>query len=42
MQGRVEGEASEEDRHWARHTPAVAAGISGHIWTLEGLLCYKL
>ncbi len=32
---------SEEDRHWACRTPAMAAGISDHIWTLQELLCYK-
>jgi IS1 family transposase len=31
----------EESRRWARRTPAMAAGISDHIWTLEELLCYK-
>ena len=30
------------NRVWAQRTPAMAAGISGHIWTLEELLCYKL
>lgn len=27
--------------HWIPRTPAMAAGISNHIWTLEELLCYK-
>ena len=34
-------EASEEDRHWACRTPAMTAGISDHIWTLQELFCYK-
>jgi len=28
-------------RLWTPQTPAMAAGISNHIWTLEELLCYK-
>ena len=26
---------------WTPRTPAMAAGISDHIWTLEELLCYR-
>ena len=33
--------ASHGDRLWVPRTPAMAAGISDHIWTLEELLCYK-
>lgn len=33
--------ASDEDRRWMLRTPAMAAGISDHIWTLEELLGYK-
>jgi hypothetical protein len=32
---------SDEVRLWASRTPAMAAGISDHVWTLEELLCYK-
>lgn len=32
---------SEGNRLWAPRTPAMAAGISDHVWTLEELLCYK-
>jgi len=32
---------SGADRLWMRRTPAMAAGISNHIWTLQELLCYK-
>jgi len=32
---------SEENRLWARRTPAMAAGISDHLWTLQELLRYK-
>jgi hypothetical protein len=32
---------SDGGRLWAPQTPAMAAGISNHIWTLEELLCYK-
>jgi hypothetical protein len=32
---------SEEDRLWAPRTPAMAAQISNHIWSLEELLCHK-
>jgi len=31
----------EGTRSWVPRTPAMAAGISDHIWTLEELLCYK-
>ena len=33
--------AFDQDRHWMPRTPAMAAGISDHVWTLEELLCYK-
>lgn len=32
---------NEGSRTWALRTPAMAAGISNHVWTLEELLCYK-
>ena len=32
---------SEGNRRWVHRTPVMAAGICGHIWTLEELLCYK-
>jgi hypothetical protein len=32
---------SEGARTWLPRTPAMAAGISDHVWTLEELLCYK-
>ncbi len=32
----------EGNRLWMPRTPAMAAGISDHIWSLEELLCYKL
>jgi IS1 family transposase len=31
----------EANRFWLPRTPAMAAGISDHVWTLEELLCYK-
>lgn len=33
--------SSTGKRIWAQRTPAMAAGISDDIWTLEHLLCYK-
>jgi IS1 family transposase len=33
--------ASDKGRQWMPRTPAMAAGISDHLWTLEELLCYK-
>ncbi len=33
--------ASDALRVWDRRTPAMAAGISDHIWTLQELLCHK-
>lgn len=32
---------SEGTRRWMPRTPAMAAGISDHVWKLEELLCYK-
>jgi len=32
---------SKRNRHWIPRTPAMAAGISNHVWALEELLCYK-
>ena len=32
---------SDENRVWAPQTPAMAAGISDHLWSLEELLYYK-
>jgi hypothetical protein len=26
---------------WQHRTPAVAAGVTDHIWTLRELMCYK-
>ena len=31
----------EGNRVWIPRTPAMAAGISNHVWRLEELLCYK-
>lgn len=31
-----------EVRHWFSRTPAMAAGITDHLWTLEELLCRKV
>jgi hypothetical protein len=33
--------SSEGNRLWMPRSPAMAAGISDHIWSLEELLCYK-
>ena len=33
--------SSDGERLWIPQTPAMVAGISDHIWTLEELLCYK-
>ncbi|MDO9209618.1 MAG: IS1 family transposase [Deltaproteobacteria bacterium] len=33
--------SSDGNRVWAKRTPAMAAGISDHVWTLDELLCYK-
>lgn len=27
---------------WHRRTPAVAAGVTDHVWTLRELMCYKI
>jgi len=32
---------SKGNQVWTPQTPAMAAGISNHIWALEELLCYK-
>jgi hypothetical protein len=32
---------SERNQVWTPRTPAMVAGISNHVWTLEELLCYK-
>ena len=32
---------SKANRVWIPRTPAMAAGISNHVWALEELLCYK-
>ena len=29
-------------RRWARRTPAIAAGITDHLWTIEELLCFQV
>ena len=31
----------DESHLWTPRTPAMAAGISDHLWTLEELLCYR-
>lgn len=31
----------ESGRRWVPRTPAMAAGVTDHPWTLEELLCYK-
>jgi len=31
----------DADHRWIRRTPAMAAGISNHVWTLQELLCHK-
>jgi hypothetical protein len=33
--------SSEKPRRWVARTPAMAAKISDHVWTLEELLCFK-
>jgi len=33
--------SSKRNRVWIPRTPAMAAGISNHVWALEELLCYK-
>jgi hypothetical protein len=33
--------SSEGNRLWMLRSPAMAAGISDHIWSLEELVCYK-
>jgi hypothetical protein len=32
---------SKGNQVWIPRTPAMAAGISNHVWALEELLCYK-
>ncbi len=32
---------SKGDHVWVLRTPAMAAGISNHVWTLEELLCHR-
>ena len=29
-------------RRWARRTPAIAAGITDHLWMIEELLCFQV
>lgn len=29
-------------RRWARRTPAIAAGITDHLWTIKELLCFQV
>jgi hypothetical protein len=29
-------------RHWVQRTPAIAAGITDHIWTVQELLAYQV
>ncbi len=29
-------------RQWVERTPAMAAGITEHVWTVEQLLCYQV
>jgi hypothetical protein len=33
--------SSKRNRAWIRRTPAMAAGIANHVWSLEELLCHK-
>jgi transposase-like protein len=33
---------TERRIHWVRRTPAVAAGLTDHCWSVEELLCFKL
>ncbi len=33
---------SEYRRRWLRRTPAIAAGLTDHCWTVQELFCYKV
>jgi len=35
-------EAGNDQRRWEQRTPAMAAGLTDHIWSLEELLSYRL
>lgn len=39
---RVEFLLPHQRRHWFRRTPAIAAGITDHRWSVRELLCYKV
>jgi hypothetical protein len=42
VDGKIFRRQSFDESHlWTPRTPAMAAGISDHIWTLEELLCYR-
>ena len=34
--------AKAEDRRWQQRTPAMAAGLADHAWTMRELLCSPL
>ncbi len=38
---RVEAEPGSEQK-WAERTPAMAAGLAEHVWTMEELLRYRV
>ncbi|MFN8484288.1 MAG: hypothetical protein U0768_14720 [Anaerolineae bacterium] len=29
-------------RHWLKRTPAIAAGVTDHVWSVHELLCFKI
>jgi transposase-like protein len=33
---------SERRIHWVRRTPAIAAGLTDHLWSVQELLCFRL
>jgi transposase-like protein len=33
---------TERDRRWVQRTPAMAAGLTDHRWTVQELLCFKV
>jgi hypothetical protein len=33
---------TERRAHWLRRTPAIAAGLTNHCWSVEELLMFKL
>ena len=36
------GLREKEDGHWSKRTPAMAGGISEHVWSLESFMGYPL